>query len=122
VRIRRRRGQHKGNATGGIGDARHPRSGLGYHRIIVRSDLDEDIKGVQGRGWFAVGAAYVGFERVAEPAVVVAVGAQGDKNRSRRCLMEKPGQSESVEQACVGVHELLGGIDVNGHIVNVTRP
>lgn len=67
------------------------------------------------RGWLARRGANVGLERVAKAAVRVAVRAEGVENRFDRCAVQKDGQPLAVEQAGVGEHESLSGIDVDWH-------
>jgi hypothetical protein len=72
--MRRRRGQRERHSSIRLGDGRDPSRGPADHRVVERSDLGEHRERVERRGRLARRGTDVRLERVAEPAVRVAVG------------------------------------------------
>ena len=87
--------------------------------VVVDADLVEDLHGRVDPDRLAVRRAHVGLDRVAEPAVGVAMGAQGLHDRLGVAAVRAGAQAVAVEQAAVGLDEGGGGVDVGVHAASV---
>jgi hypothetical protein len=107
------RGHHERHPTVRLGDRGQPRGRAGDHRLVQPADLVQHLERMERGGRLALGSANVGLERVAEPAIGVAVGAQRVEHRGDARAVEEDGEPVPVEQAGVGEDEPAGGVGVD---------
>lgn len=78
-------------------------------------DLGQDFEGVECARRLAVGAAKVGLQRVSESPVRIPVCAQRIEDRRGGRAVKERGKPVAIQEARVGVHETLGGSQVDRH-------
>ena len=110
-----------GHPAVGQGDRGDPVGGGVEHRVVGHAGLEHHLQRLEGGGGLAPGASHVGLERVAEPAIGVAVGAKGGQERLGRGAVEQGGQTMALEDPAVGVDELSGCVEVDVHATDARR-
>ena len=103
---------HEGRAALGGRHRREPVAGAPDQVLVPGVRLVQDAQRHLGGGRLAAGRAAVRLERVAEPAVVIAVGGHRVPHRRGRPVLEQPLEAAPVKHPGVGGDEGGGRVEV----------